>query len=236
MNGTHQLLDYADDVNIVGENIDTIQKKTKDLLDASKEVGLEENPEKIKYMLVSRCQKAGQRQSTKIGNRSLESMAKFKYLGTTLTDKNCIQEEIKSRLNLENACYHAVQSLLSSCLLSRNIKVKIYKTIILPACLYGCETWSLTLREEHRLRVFENRVLRRIFGPKRDEVMGKWRKLHSEELHNLYSSPDIIRQTKGTWHAWERKEECIRFWWESPKERDHLEDHGISGRWDQNRS
>jgi hypothetical protein len=70
---------------------------------------------------------------------------------------------------------------------------KIYKTVILPV-LYGCETWSLTLREEHRLRVFENRVLRRIFGPKRDEVTGEWRKLHNEELYNLYSSPDIIRQ------------------------------------------
>jgi hypothetical protein len=81
-------------------------------------------------------------------------------------------------------------------LLSRNVKVKIYKTVILPVVFYGCETWSLTLREEHRLRVFENRVLRRIFGPKRDEATGEWRKLHSEELHNLYSSPDIIRQVK----------------------------------------
>jgi hypothetical protein len=78
-------------------------------------------------------------------------------------------------------------------LLSKNIKVKIYKTIILPVVLYGCEAWSLILREEHRLRVFENRVLRRIFGPKRDEVMEEGRKLHCGELHNLYLSPDIIR-------------------------------------------
>jgi hypothetical protein len=83
-----------------------------------------------------------------------------------------MHEEIKSRLNLENACYHSVQSLLSSRLLSRKLKVKIHKTIILPVVLYGCETWCLTLREEHRLRVFENRVLRRIFGPMRDEVTG----------------------------------------------------------------
>jgi hypothetical protein len=88
-----------------------------------------------------------------------------------------MQEEIKSRLNSGNACYYLVQSLLSSRLLSRDIKVKIYKTIILPVVLYGCETWSLTLREEQRLRVFENRVLRRIFRPKRDEVTGEWRKL-----------------------------------------------------------
>jgi hypothetical protein len=139
-------------------------------------------------MLVSRCQKAGQRQSIKIGNRSFESIVKIKYLGTTLTDKNCIHEEITSRLNSGNACYHSVQSLLSYRLLSRNVKVKIYKTIILPVVLYGCETWSLMLREEHRLRMF---------GPKRDEVMGEWRKLHIEEFHNLYSTPDIIRQVKS---------------------------------------
>jgi hypothetical protein len=86
---------------------------------------------------------------------------------------------------------------LSSRLLSRNVKVKIYKTIIVPFVLYGCETWSLTLREEHRLRVFENRVLRGIFGPKREEVTGEWRELHSEEVYNLYLSPDIIRQVKA---------------------------------------
>jgi hypothetical protein len=83
-------LAYADEVNIMGENSDTIQKNTKALLDASKEVGLEVNPEKTKYMLLSRCQKAGQRQSIKIRNWSFESMAKFKHLGTTLTDQNCI--------------------------------------------------------------------------------------------------------------------------------------------------
>jgi hypothetical protein len=86
--------------------------------------------------------------------------------------------------------------------LSRNVKVKIYKTIFLPVFLYGCENWSLTLREEHRLRVFENRVLRRIFCPMRDEVTGEWRKVHSEELHNLYSSPNIIRQIKSRRMRW----------------------------------
>jgi hypothetical protein len=84
---------------------------------------------------------------------------------------------------------------LSSRLLSRNVKVKIYKTIIVPVVLYGCETWSLTLWEEHILRVFENRVLRRIFGRKRDEVPGEWRKMHNEELHNFCSSPDIISKS-----------------------------------------
>ena len=99
-------------------------------------------------------------------------MEQFKYLGATLTNQNYIKEEIKSRLKPGNACYHSVQNGLSSSLISKNFKIKIYRYIILPVVLYGCETWSLTLREERRLRVFENRVLRRIFGPKRDEVKG----------------------------------------------------------------
>jgi hypothetical protein len=108
-----------------------------------------------------------------------------------------IQEEIKRRLNSGIACYNSVQNLLSSSLLPKNVKIRIYKIIILPAVLYGCETWSLTLREEHRLRVFKNKVLRRIFGPKRDEVKGEWSKLHNEELRDLYSSPSIIRIIKS---------------------------------------
>jgi hypothetical protein len=113
-----------------------------------------------------------------------------------LTNQNDIHDEIKSRLNSGNACYYSVQNVLSSCLISKNLKIKIYKTVILPLVLYGCETWSLTLREEHRLRVFENRVLRRIFGPK-SEVDGSWRKLHNDEFHSLYSSPNIVRMIKS---------------------------------------
>jgi hypothetical protein len=97
----------------------------------------------------------------------------FKYFGTTPTNKNCILEEIQSRLKSGNVCYHSVQNILSSSLLSKNIK---------NYNLYSSETWPPTLREERRLRVFENRVLRRVFGPKRDEVKGEWRRLHNEIL------------------------------------------------------
>jgi hypothetical protein len=117
-----------------------------------------------------------------------------------LTKQNLIQEEIKRPLNSRNACYHSIHNLLSSGLLSKNIKIRIYKTIILPVVLHGCETWSLTLREEHRLR-----VLRRVFGPKRDEVTGGWRKLHNEELHNLYSSPSLIEILKSRRMKWAKR-------------------------------
>jgi len=123
-------------------------------------------------------------------------------LGTNLTNQNYIQEEIKSKLKSGNVCYHSVQNILSSGLLSENINIKIYKIIILPVVLYGCETWSLTLREDRRLSVFENRVLRNIFGPKWGKVTGEWRKLHGEELDDLFSSSDIFRVIKSKRMRW----------------------------------
>ena len=92
--------------------------------------------------------------------------------------------------------------ILSSRLLSKNLKIKIYRTIILPIVLYGCETWSLILQEERKLRVFENMALRRIFGPKRDKVMGDWRRMHNEELNDLYSSPNIVWVIKSRRMRW----------------------------------
>ena len=90
-----------------------------------------------------------------------------------------------------------MQNVLSSSFLSKNLKIKLYRIIILPVVLYGCETWSLRVRAECRLRIFENRVLRRIFGPKREEVTGEWRTLRNEELYDLHSSPNIFRVVKS---------------------------------------
>jgi hypothetical protein len=184
-----------------GDSVNTIKENTETLLEASMAVGIEINAEKTKYMITSRLPNSGQTQNIRTANESSENVAKFKYLGTTLANQNGSHDEIKSRLSLVNACYYSVQNLLSSRLISKNLKIKIYKTVILPVVLYGCKTWSLTSRKEHRLRVFEKRMLKKIFGPKRQED-GSCGKLYNDELHNLYSSPNIVRVIKSRRMRW----------------------------------
>jgi hypothetical protein len=135
LNGTHKLLVYADNVNILGRSVYAINKNTEAVVVAGKEIGLEVNAEKTKYMVVSRDQNAGQNHNIKIDNKSFERVEQFKYLGTALLDQNFVQEEIKSSLKSGNACYHSVQNLLSSSLLSKSTNIKIYRSIILPVVL-----------------------------------------------------------------------------------------------------
>ena len=110
--------------------------------------------DKTKYMVMSRDQNVGRNYIVRIDSSTFERVVEFKCLGKILTNYNSIPEEIKSRLRSGNACYHAVQNHLSSRLVSKNLKIKIYRTIILPVVLYGCETWSPIFREERKLRVF----------------------------------------------------------------------------------
>jgi len=151
-----------------------MKKNTETLLVVSKEIGLEVNVDKTKHTVKSRDQDAGRSHNMETDNSSFERVKEFKYLGTTLTNQIFIQGEIKSRFISGNVCYHSVKNILSSSLLSKNINIKTCRTIILPVVLYGCETWSLTLREER-----------------------KCRKLHNEELSDLFSSPNIVRVIKS---------------------------------------
>jgi hypothetical protein len=120
-------------------------------------------------------------------NRSFENMSRVQIFKFKYSNQSSFQKEIKRSLNSSNACYHSVQNLLSSRLLSKNLKIRIYKTIIFPVVLHGCETWSLILMEKHRLRMFDNRVLRRVFRPSKNEVMGQWRKVQNAEIRDLFS-------------------------------------------------
>ena len=137
LNGTHQLLAYADDVNILGGSIHTVKKNAEALVAATKEIGLEVNAHKTKYMTVFRDQNAERIDSMKMDNSPIERAEEFKYLGTTLTSQNYIPKEIKSRSKLGNACYYSVQNVLSSSLLSKTLKIKIYRTIICPWSCMG---------------------------------------------------------------------------------------------------
>jgi hypothetical protein len=139
MNETHQILVYTDDVYLLGDSVNTIKESSETLLQANRDVSLQIDVEKTKYMIMSHHPNSGQNQNIRIANESYEKVAKFKYLGMTITNQNDIYDEIKSRLNSGNACYCSVQNLLSPCLTSKNIKIKIYKTVILPVVLYGCK-------------------------------------------------------------------------------------------------
>ena len=131
--------------------------------------------------------------------------------------------------------YIYVENINTSRLLSKNLKIKIYGTVIMPVILCGCVTWSLTMRKKRRLRVSENRVLRRIFVSRIDEARGEWRKLHNEELNDLYSSPNIVQVIKLRRMRWAgnvthmEEEVCTRFWWGNLREWDHWGDQDVEG-------
>jgi hypothetical protein len=148
LNGTQQLGTYADDINILEGNVNVVNKNTETLVAATKEIGLEVNADNTKYMVMCRDQNAERNLNIITDNVSFERVEEFKYLRTPLTNKNFIQEELEIRLKLGNAYYYSVQNLLSSGFLSKNLKIRIYRSTIMPVVLYGCETWSVILKDE----------------------------------------------------------------------------------------
>ena len=151
------------------------ESSKKTLVHATREIWLEVSADGTMYLVRSRDQNAGRIHSVRMDNSTFERVEEFIYLGTTLTSQILLRNKLRADWVREML---AIIPLFSR-LLSKNVKIKIYGTIILSVVLYGCETWSLTLREERKLKVFENKVLRRISGPRRDEVTGDWRRLHN---------------------------------------------------------
>jgi hypothetical protein len=141
LNGTHQCLLYDDSICILGGSLHTVKANTEAFVVASEEFGLPVNSDKAKYMVMSRDENAGRSRHIKFDNISFERVKELKCFGTTLTNKNSVEEEIRRRLKSGNAYYHSVQDLLFSNLLSKNIKIKIYRNEISLVVLYGCETW-----------------------------------------------------------------------------------------------
>jgi hypothetical protein len=213
LNGMHQLLVYADNVNILGESVHAIKKNTEALSVARKEIGLEVNAEKTKKTHIFMIHE----QNKKNIHRNIK-----------IPNKNPLKTWQP---------YRSAQKFLSSRLLYKDIKIKIYRTITLLVVLYGCETWSLTLREEHRLWAFANWERRKILVHNKEEITGEWRRLHTEELHIPYSSPKYFSGYQM------KKDELCRacftnvkrkvhagFWWRNLNEKGLFEDLGLDGR------
>ena len=200
--GTSKMLGYADDIDIIGEN----EQKTLEILTHLKEkaqqMGLVINQDKTEYMVISREGTTKNSGHMQIDNMTIKRTETYRYLGTIFNCSNIIREEIQARINSGNKIYYALQHLLKSNALSRNTKITIYKTLIRPIVLYGSETWSTTKRDEALLQTFENKVLRRIFGPIRDTQSGEWKRRSNKDIHDLFKSPLITGIMKANRLQW----------------------------------
>jgi len=174
---TINILAFADDVVIMAENIQDLKELTKTLIEETKKVGLTINEKKTKFMKINREQDVLREEELNVENYKFGEVKHFTYLGVILSSTSKEENEIRSRITTANRCFMACNRLMSSKMLSRKTKIRIYKTIIRPILLYGAETWVLNKREEKAIIVFENKVLRKIFGPTFEE--GEWRKKHS---------------------------------------------------------
>ena len=193
-------LAYADDVDLMGESFEGRDRQMQSFRNAGKRIGLEVNENKTKVMKVSR----GRREVGQVppGGCMVEVVDTFKYLGSTLTSENEVQEEVKIRIAAASRASWAINDIFRSNILSRKTKLQAYLTIIRPIATYGSETWRLTKELERRLTVFENSILRRIYGPVRDEQSGEWRRRHNLDLRELSELPPITSHIRAQRLRW----------------------------------
>ena len=193
-------LAYADDVDLMGKGFIGRDRQLHNFKAAASRTGLEMNESKTKVMKISR---AGREDDfIDLGGSMLEVVDSFKYLGSTITTDNDIKEEITIRLAAASRCSWALNKILQSRLINRKTKLQAYTSIIRPIATYGCETWSLTQHLEHRLQVFENGILRRIYGPVSDSDTGEWRRRHNIELREISQLPPITSYIRAQRLRW----------------------------------
>lgn len=189
------MLAYADDIALLGEDLDMIKKLGSNLINTAKKVGLTVNEEKTEYLVASRKNRnGGLEQYIKIEELKFKRVSQFKYLGSMITEDNDIKTEVSTRIQLANRGYYGLEKVLKSKALFKALKIKMYMTLLRPIVLYGSETWALRKTEESRLMIFERKVLRKIFGPIYDRQTSEWRKLHNVELQGLFQRPNIVRE------------------------------------------
>jgi len=211
------LIAYADDIVLLGDNTEMIKSLGKKLVKSAEKVGLTFNDDKTEYLILSRSNRNyGLEQHIELEGHTFRKVSQFKYLGSIITQDNELKTEVSSRIQLANKGYYGLKRILKSRTLSKNLKIRIYMTLLRPIVLYGSEMWALRKAEEQRLGVFERKVLRKIFGPVFDCETNECRKLHNYELIRQFQRPDIVQEiTKrrlmwGGGHAWHKQGSLVR--------------------------
>ncbi|VVC36480.1 Reverse transcriptase domain [Cinara cedri] len=215
-NTTIGLLAYADDLAILGNNLDTVKQNCRKLINVAGKCGLKINDKKTEYVIIGRRSREYQPgEFMEIDNHKFKRASHFKYLGSIITQDSDLKMEMDTRILMGNRCFFGLGSMFSSKILSTKLKIQLYMTLIRPVVLYGSETWTLRKVEEKRLAVFERKILRRIYGPCIDSDTREWTIRHNDELKNLYQKPDIIseinrRRLMWAGHAWRKEGSFIK--------------------------
>lgn len=199
VNKSTQILAYADDIDVVTRNIRDLERNFLEIQEAAGHMGLKINQSKTKYMKMT--SNPNEEPSIQIGQQVFENVKSFEYLGSTVTASNSVSEEIRKRITAGNRGMFGLSSVFRSKELQRSSKIKVYKTLLRPAVLYGCEAWTLTQANQQKLAAFERKVLRKIFGPIKN-TDGTWRARYNHELKALYNEPDIVAVARSNRLRW----------------------------------